>query len=122
MVGMSDFAHRNVADLSAGERQRVNLARAIAIGPQGLLLDEPVANVDTRNIALIRDLLARLRDEKGTTIVHTSPGNGLLHDIADRVVHIEAGRVVSSDARANAGEATTGDADRLVEGPAGVGP
>jgi ABC-type multidrug transport system ATPase subunit len=99
MVGMSDFAHRNVVDLSAGERQRVNLARAVAIGPEAVLLDEPSANVDTRTVALIRNLLRRLSQEQGTTVIHTSPGNSQLHDIADRVVYIEAGRILKSDER-----------------------
>jgi len=99
MVGMSDFAHRNVADLSAGERQRVNLARAIAIGPQAVLLDEPSANVDTRTVALIRKLLSRLSKEQGTTVIHTSPGNSQLHDIADGVVYMEAGRILKNDER-----------------------
>ncbi|MHC4717320.1 MAG: ATP-binding cassette domain-containing protein, partial [Planctomycetota bacterium] len=64
MVGLPGFADRRARDLSAGERQRVNLARAIAVGADALLLDEPAANVDARSVQVIGDLLARLRHER----------------------------------------------------------
>ncbi len=93
MVGLGSFAHRDVAELSAGERQRVNLARAIAIHPSAILLDEPTANVDLQTVAVIRDLLGRLRSEHQTTIVYTSPAESQLHEITDRVVELTAGQV-----------------------------
>ncbi len=96
MVGMSDFAQRSAADLSAGERQRVNLARAVAAGAQALLLDEPAANVDSQTVEAIAGLLMRLRDEQGITIVHTSPADNQFHGITDHAVELADGRVVAT--------------------------
>lgn len=97
-VGLSHFGHRRASGLSAGERQRVNLARAIAIAPEAILLDEPTANVDARSVEVIRDLLRRLRDERRTTILYASPAENSLHTITDRVVELAAGRVRHDEA------------------------
>lgn len=93
MVDLSEFGGRETRGLSAGERQRVNLARAIALHPPAVLLDEPAANVDERTIEIIRGLLRGLRDQHGTTIVHTCPTESMFHAITDQVVHLEAGQV-----------------------------
>ena len=87
-VGLEGFAHRRSTALSAGERQRVNLARALAIAPEAVLLDEPTANVDTQTVELVRDLLRRLRDEQGTTIVHTRPAATGMKGVTDHVVEL----------------------------------
>jgi len=92
-VGLAGLARRHVAGLSAGERQRVNLARAIAVRPRALLLDEPTANVDLQSTAVIADALRRLHDA-GTTIVHTTPSGNGLADITDRVVNLNRGQIV----------------------------
>ena len=91
MVGLLDFAHRSAATLSAGERQRVNIARALAVQPRAMLFDEPVVNVDTQSVDIIRGLLVRLRDTQGTTIVHTSASGDALEDISDTMVRMVAG-------------------------------
>lgn len=93
MVAMSDFAHRSVADLSAGERQRVNVARALAIRPRAILLDEPTANVDTTTVEILAEVLRNLCDEHDTTIVHTSPAGRRFADITPLVVELDAGHV-----------------------------
>jgi len=90
-VGMSAFARRSPMGLSAGERQRVNLARAIALKPKALLLDEPMANVDTTCVQVVQRVLAELRGE-GATIVHTSPATNGLEPVTDDVVHLKSGR------------------------------
>ena len=68
-VGLADLAGQRAAQLSLGERQRVALARAVAAGPRLLLADEPTARLDAANAVEIGALLARLVDERGTTIV-----------------------------------------------------
>ena len=87
-VGLADFARRDAATLSAGERQRVNLARAIVLRPPGLLLDEPTANVDTATVAVIHRVLERLRDEHRVSVIHTTPAMNHLADLTDHVVHL----------------------------------
>ena len=98
MVGLGGFGGRDAATLSAGERQRLNLARAIAVGAEAILLDEPTANVDSDTVGVIRDLLRRLRDERSATIVHTSPSESPIRCITDRVVELAGGRVTGNGA------------------------
>ena len=95
MVGLASFHRRHVAKLSAGERQRVNLARAIATGAKAMLLDEPAANVDAENVELIGDLFRRLRDERGITIVQASPAANCLQDLSDTIIELTGGRIVN---------------------------
>jgi ABC-type lipoprotein export system ATPase subunit len=68
-VGLAELAGQRVARLSLGERQRVAIARAIAGRPELLLADEPTARLDAANAQQVGALLARLVDERGTTIV-----------------------------------------------------
>lgn len=97
IVRLSHLACRRSTGLSAGERQRVNLARAIAVDPEAILLDEPVANVDTETAAIVCELLSRLRDQRGTTVVYTSPGNTWMQPTAHQIVTLAAGRVQEQD-------------------------
>ena len=93
-VGLAALAPRRASHLSAGQRQRVNLARAIAIAPAAILLDEPTANVDAPSVTVILDLLRGLRDEQGTTVIYASPAENGLGDMTDHVVQLADGRVV----------------------------
>ena len=86
MVGISRLAKRGVGGLSAGERQRLNLARMIALDPRAVLLDEPAANVDSETVVAIRRLICRLRDERGTSVVYTAPADIQFHDVTDQVI------------------------------------
>ncbi|MBG0777117.1 MAG: metal ABC transporter ATP-binding protein [Desulfovibrionaceae bacterium] len=74
-VGMRDFAARRIGALSGGQRQRVFIARALASGPDLLLLDEPAASIDQEGRNTLFDFMAELH-ERGMTIVMVS------HDIS----------------------------------------
>jgi ABC-type lipoprotein export system ATPase subunit len=81
-VGMAELADQRVARLSMGERQRVAIARAAATGPELLLADEPTARLDQANAVAIGELLARLVDELGTSVIY-STHDPVLVDLAD---------------------------------------
>jgi ABC-type lipoprotein export system ATPase subunit len=68
-VGLAERARQRTRRLSGGERQRVALARALAPRPGLILVDEPTSRLDEDNAAAIADVLARLAEEHGTTIV-----------------------------------------------------
>ncbi len=68
-VGLQDLAHQPARKLSAGESQRLALARALIIKPDVLLLDEPTANLDPYNVGLIEDILRRDNVARQTTMV-----------------------------------------------------
>jgi putative ABC transport system ATP-binding protein len=83
------------ATLSGGERQRVAIARALANDPQLLLADEPTGALDSSTGAQIIELLLRLRDERGMTIVLVTNDDDVASR-ADRSLRIRDGRLVDA--------------------------
>jgi ABC-type sulfate/molybdate transport systems ATPase subunit len=95
-MGVEHLGGRPAAALSGGERRRVHLARAIAVRPDVLLLDEPFAGLDTEvRASLLEDALSALRSEARGTLV-------VVHDraeawaLADRLLILIDGRLVAS--------------------------
>jgi tungstate transport system ATP-binding protein len=94
MVGLSSFEHRKAKQLSAGESQRVAIARAIVLKPKLLLMDEPTANVDRRNIHVIESILRKINADLGTTIIFTTHDLSQAHRLTDKVISLLDGKVV----------------------------
>lgn len=92
-VGLSEFAGRKPAGLSGGQQQRVALARAIVSEPRVLLFDEPLSNLDSElRESLCRDMATLLR-QLGITAVYVTHDRREAEILADRIVHLSAGRV-----------------------------
>ena len=93
-VDAAELADRRPHELSGGQAQRVALARALAAEPHLLLLDEPMAALDVTATPVLRSLLRRvLRDSGRTALLVTHDPLDVLA-LADRVIVIEAGRIV----------------------------
>jgi putative ABC transport system ATP-binding protein len=92
-VGLADKRDRLPAELSGGQRQRVAIARALAGAPPLVLADEPTAALDAHAGLEVTELLTRMCRERGTTVVVVTHDNRIFH-LADRIVHIEDGRIV----------------------------
>lgn len=91
-VGLGHLAAQPARTLSGGEQQRLALARASALRPELLLLDEPTANLDPAAAQGIEVAIQRMH-EAGTKIVLITHNLGQAHRLGDEVVFIDAGRV-----------------------------
>jgi predicted ABC-type transport system involved in lysophospholipase L1 biosynthesis ATPase subunit len=81
--------------MSGGEQQRVAVARALVRSPRALLADEPSGNLDRETGDRLHDLLRRLNQEKGTTVVVVTH-NERLAEAADRRLRLEGGRLLEA--------------------------
>ncbi|MCP3426908.1 metal ABC transporter ATP-binding protein [Rothia sp. AR01] len=84
-VGLTEFAHRQIGQLSGGQRKRAFLARSIAQGARLLLLDEPLAGVDRVSTRTIADLLKSLAAE-GVTVLISVHEIGTLAELAEEAI------------------------------------
>ncbi|MBY0135463.1 manganese/iron ABC transporter ATP-binding protein [Paracoccus yeei] len=87
-VGMTEFRHRQIGELSGGQKKRVFLARALAQGAAVILLDEPFTGVDVKTEEAIIALLRQMRDEGRVMLVSTHD-LGSVPEFCDRVVLVK---------------------------------
>jgi zinc transport system ATP-binding protein len=92
-VGLSHRAGSPVQTLSGGQQQRAFIAKALAAEPELLVLDEPTSGVDVEAQEALAELLARLHEELGTTIVYVSHEFGAVERYVERLLLVR-GRIV----------------------------
>ena len=93
-VGLADRTEHYPVQLSGGEQQRVALARAFVTNPPIVLADEPTGNLDSRNGAMVLEVLLKLNRERGTTLVMVTHDDQIASKAARRIALID-GRIVS---------------------------
>lgn len=91
--GLAEVGRRPARLLSGGQQQQLALARAVALRPELLFLDEPSSNLDPGATRQFEDLLGRLRAE-GMTLVMSTHDLGQARRLADRVLFLHRGRIV----------------------------
>lgn len=96
LVDIKDKANRYPAELSAGEQQRVGIARALVNKPRVLICDEPTGNLDPKTAMEIMELLEQI-NVRGTTVLMVTHAKDIVDKMNKRVVAIEHGRIVRDE-------------------------
>ncbi len=95
MAGLDpSFAGREPGTLSVGQQQRASIARALAVGPEALLMDEPTSSLDEAARDRVEELVRDLNHRLGLTITIVSHNTEQVQRVADRVISLEDGRCV----------------------------
>lgn len=95
-VGLDRFRDRDARELSGGEAQRVAMARALALDPQVLLLDEPLANIDRETARFLEAVIASL-PSRGTTVVMTTHDPDHPGRLNGGSIVLEGGKIAHAD-------------------------
>ncbi len=93
-TGVEELAHRKLDQLSGGEQQRVCIARAICQEPEIILLDEPTASLDLAHQIRLMDIMEKLKNEKGTTVVMVSHDVNLAAMYGNQLLLLDNGQIV----------------------------
>jgi putative ABC transport system ATP-binding protein len=91
-LGLENRIHHRPGQLSGGEMQRVAIARALVNNPEILLADEPTGNLDSKRTQEIGEVIKRLNEEEGLTVMLVSH-NTALAQVAQRVIELRDGRI-----------------------------
>jgi len=92
--GVTQLKSERYADISAGQRTRVNLAKAFLNDPELILMDEPTASLDPDIVDRVLTLIEDLKKERQLTILYTSHNMHDVERICDRVIFLSRGKIV----------------------------
>ena len=102
--GIQDWFHRDVATLSGGQKQLLNLASIKAMQPEVLILDEPTSQLDPIAASDFLNTVRKINTELGTTVIITEHRLEDIFPYADRAVVMEKGRVIADDTPGKVGQ------------------
>ena len=94
-VGLDSAAARPAARLTFAQRKRAELARALAVKPSLILLDEPAGGLNHDEVAELGGLIRAIRDQLGITVLLVEHHMGLVMSLSDQVVVLNFGRVIA---------------------------
>ena len=94
-VGLQDIAGRNAKTLSGGQQQRLAFARALAVHPQCMLLDEPTSSLDPHAKREVERIMEHWIADNAATLLFSSHNLGQVKRLATRVIYLENGRILA---------------------------
>ena len=124
IFNLGSLLNKKVSRLSAGQKTRVGLAKALINMPKVLLLDEPTASLDPEVAKYIREFLLKEREQFNVSVLITSHNMAEVEELCDRVIFIKDGKIVADDTPVNlartisvshVGLLASRDRDRLVD-------
>lgn len=95
LVQLDGFELKNALALSGGEAQRGAIAQALVTGPDLLLLDEPTANLDPKNVSIVEEIISHVNRERQTTIIMTTHNMLQAENLAHRLAFLNYGKIDS---------------------------
>ena len=102
--GIQDWFHREVANLSGGQKQLLNLASIMSMQPEVLILDEPTSQLDPIAASDFLNTVRKINTELGTTVIITEHRLEDIFPYADRAVVMDGGRIIADDTPRNIGK------------------
>ena len=100
-VGISHIKNKGINEVSGGEAQRAFIARALVQQPEIILLDEPNAHLDIQHQISIFNILSKLKEQKGLTVISVSHDLNLAGYYSDKIVLMRNGKIVLNDIKKN---------------------
>ncbi|WP_201318866.1 ATP-binding cassette domain-containing protein [Paenibacillus sp. EPM92] len=97
LVGLEAAAGRKATSLSGGEAQRIALARALVLEPKLLLLDEPTSNLDPANVAIIEQIITRIRKERAMTVLMVTHHLQQARRLSDQCLFLHQGQIIEQN-------------------------
>ena len=112
--GIQHWFHRDVSDLSGGQKQLLNLASIMAMQPSVLILDEPTSQLDPIAAADFLNTVRKINGELGTTVIITEHRLEDVFATADQVVVMDEGRITAKGSPRAVAEALYGEGDAMT--------
>ncbi len=101
--GIQDWFHRDIAVLSGGQKQLLNLASIMAMQPEVLILDEPTSQLDPIAASDFLNTVRKINTELGTTVIITEHRLEDIFPYADRAIVMDSGKIIADDTPRNIG-------------------